>query len=320
MTNVSETTDDTIQFIRIYIISRGLYLLVFAIGIIGNIFNLVVFLRKKFRSNSCSIYFIAYSINNFMNLTVGLFLWSLTLGFDLDLEHKFVIYCKVRRYFTHVNFLLSSCLLTMASINRYARVRQAQLTKNLHRYIYFCERRTTYIIVILTIIVCLIANIHIPIWFEINEHECYAQMGLYRVLFDVFFLIFYALFPPFLMIVVNIATVNHIRCIKRLVSPTVSRREYHFIVLVITHGVSNAIFTLPFTINKFIYYTFDESEPSEKTKLVAAITLLIAFMNPGFSFFLYTLTTRSFRHEFIRALKEPFVRKDSKSIQKRYII
>ncbi|CAF2498788.1 unnamed protein product [Rotaria sp. Silwood2] len=315
MTNTSIATDDKIKFIRIYIICRYLYLIVFVIGIIGSIFNLIVFCRKKFRSNSCSIYFIAYSINNFMNLTVGLFIWSLTLGFNLDLEYRLVPYCKIRRYFTHVNYLLSSVLLTMASINRYARVRQAQLTENRHRYITLCERRTTYIIIIVTIIFCLLVNIHIPILFEIVDNDCYARMGIYRILFDVYFLVFYAICPPLLMVIFNIATVKHIRCIKKLIHPMVSRREYHFIVLVIAHSFSNVIFTIPYTVNKFIYYTFDDAIPSEKDKLCNAITLLIAFMNPGFSFYLYTLTTKSFRDEFVRACKEFFIGKNVYSLR-----
>ncbi|CAF1384242.1 unnamed protein product [Adineta steineri] len=292
------------EFIRVYIISRYFYLIIFVIGMLGNIFNLVVFCRKKFRSNSCSLYFIAYSINNFMNLTIGLLLWSLTLGFHYDWEYKILIYCKIRRYFTHVNFLLSSCLLTMASINRYARVRQAQLTENRDKYILFCKRRTTYIIIISIIIFCLIANIHIPIFFELHHGACYARDGTYHLLFDIFFLIFYAILPPLSMIIINIATVIQIRRIKRLVHPTVSRREYHLILLVITHSVSNAIFTLPFTINKFIYYMCKNRITEENNQLAFTITLLIAFMNPGLSFYLYTLTTPSFRDEFIRACRD----------------
>lgn len=311
MTDSDGEFDERIKFVRIYIICRWFYLVVFVIGMIGNIFNLLVFFRKKFRSNSCSLYFIAYSINNFMNLTIGLLLWSLTLGFNLDLEYKDVKYCKVRRYFTHVYFLLSSCLLTMASINRYARVCQAQLTENLHRYKRLCERKTTYILIFVTITFCLLVNVHIPILFEIYKDECYAHSNVYRIIFDIFFLIFYAIFPPLIMIGVSIATIKQIREIRRLIHPNVSRREYQLIVLVIIHSVSNAIFTLPYTINKFIYYAFEGLTPTETEKLITAITLLIAFMNPGFSFYLYTLTTPSFRHEFIRIWKDLFMRKCS---------
>src|ERR1700722_13160807 len=126
---MTNSTDETLAFIRIHIVVRYLYIFVFVVGLIGNTFNLLIFFQRKFRSNSCSIYFIAYSFNNFINLTVGLFLWSLTLGFQLPLENDYLIFCKIRRYMTHINYLLSSCLLTMASINRYARVRQAQFTK-----------------------------------------------------------------------------------------------------------------------------------------------------------------------------------------------
>jgi hypothetical protein len=301
---MSTTTDSTLAFVRVYVIARCFYLIVFVIGVTGNSFNLLVFLRRRFRRNSCSIYFIAYSINNIISLTVGLLLWSLTFGFHFDMENQVLSYCKIRRYFTHVNFLLSSCLLTMASINRYARVRQAQMTKHRQRYISLCKRRTTYIVLSLTIVFCLIANVHIPIFFEIHHDECYARPGLYRYLFDIFFLVFYALLPPISMIAINIATVVHIRSIKKLVHPTVSRREYNLIVLVIAHSVTNAVLTLPFTINKFVNYMFANSDASEESKLASVLTLLIAFMNPGFSFFLYTLTTRAFRHEFVRACRE----------------
>ncbi|CAF0849769.1 unnamed protein product [Adineta ricciae] len=241
-----------------------------------------------------------------MNLTIGLFMWSLTLGFHFDFEYQIVNYCKIRRYFTHVNFLLSSCLLTMASINRYARVRQAQMTRHRQRYISLCTHQTTYTTILLITLFCLIVNLHIPIYFQINQQECYARPGLYRLLFDIYFLIFYAILPPMSMIAINLATVVQIRNIKRLVHPTVSRREYHLIILVIMHSITNAILTLPFTINKFVYYSLVDSNVSENSRFAFAVTLLIAFMNPGLSFFLYTLTTQSFRREFVRAGKDFF--------------
>ena len=174
----STSADDTLKFVRIYVFSRYIYLAVFGLGLIGNTLNLIVFLSKTFRSNSCSIYFIAYSLNNYLVLTIGLLVRSLTNGFLLRLENEILIWCKIRRYFTHVNYLLSSFLLTMASINRYARVRQAQLTKNNYFYVALCEHRITYIIVVLLIVFCLLINLHIPILFEIDRGECYARPGL----------------------------------------------------------------------------------------------------------------------------------------------
>src|SRR4051812_36710944 len=113
--------DDTLIFVQIYIFSCYMYLAVFVFGLIGNTLNLIVFLCKKFRSNPCSIYFITYSLNNYLVLTIGLLVRSLTNGFLLPLENHILIWCKIRRYLTHVNYLLSSFLFTMASINRYAR-------------------------------------------------------------------------------------------------------------------------------------------------------------------------------------------------------
>ena len=178
----TSTTDEAARFIRIFVFGRYLYLITFCIGMIGNVCNLIVFSRPRFRTNSCSIYFIAYSINNFMNLTNGLLLWSLTFGFEMNYENTNIYYCKTRRYFTHVNFLLSSCLLTMASINRYARVRQAQLTPNRHRYMKFCEPRTSYIITTLTVIFsvdCQCAHsVHLwnRTWWMLRSFRCLSHL------------------------------------------------------------------------------------------------------------------------------------------------
>jgi hypothetical protein len=319
MNNQTSSIDAKLEFIRIYIVTRSLFLTIFAVGMCGNILNIVVFVRKKFHANSCSIYFIAYSLNNLLNLTIGLFLWSLTMGFDWHYEYKSLTYCKIRRYFTHANFLLSSCLLTMASINRCARVRQAQLTFHMHRYKQLCQRRTSYILTLLTVLFCLIINLHIPFLFVIEQKQCYARSGISRIFFDIFFLIFYAICPPLLMIAVNIITLKQIRSIRRLVHPKISSREYNLIALVISHSISNAIFTLPFTINKFISYTFADSKQTQWNQLISSITLLIAFMNPSLSFFIYTLTTRSFRHEFICVCNELYVRIRSWYCQNKFI-
>jgi hypothetical protein len=308
------SVDDTLIFVRIYIFSRYIYLIVFGLGLIGNTLNLIVFSSKTFRSNSCSIYFIAYSLNNYLVLSIGLLIRSLTNGFLLPLENHILIWCKIRRYLTHVNYLLSSFLLTMASINRYARVRQAQLTKNNHYYVLLCEHRTTWIIIALLIVFCLLINLHIPFLFEIDQGECYARPGLYRYLFDIFFFILYGLCPIIIMIIVNVATIAKIRHIRRLVHPTVSRGEYYFIGLVIAHSIFNAVLTLPYVINKFVYYTFQSASPTEIAKLVGTIVHLAFFMNHGVSFFLYTLTTATFRRELIRAFHDFVARMNIKGI------
>ena len=296
--------DETLEFVTTHIVARYIYLAIFGLGLIGNTLNLIVFLRKTFRSNPCSIYFIVYSLNNYLVLTIGLLVRSLTNGFLLPLENDILLWCKIRRYLTHINYLFSSSLLTMASINRYARVRQAQLTKNNHLYVLMCTHRTTGIIIAVLLIFCLLINLHIPFLFEIDQGLCYARPGLYRSLFDIFFLLFYGLCPILIMTVTNVATIIEIRHIRCLVHPTISRKEFYFIALVIVHSILNAILTLPYIINKFISYQFVSSSPTKSFILGSAIAHLAFFMNHGVSFFLYTLTTTTFRRELRQAFND----------------
>ncbi|UJR16699.1 hypothetical protein I4U23_003599 [Adineta vaga] len=222
----------------------------------------------------------AYSFNNYLVLIIGLFVRSLTDGFLLPLENHILMWCKIRRYLTHVNYLLSSFLLTMACMNRYARVRRAELNRNNQFYVLLCERRTTCQIILLLIISCLLINLHIPFLFEINQGKCYTRSGLYRYVFAIFFLIFYGLCPILIMIIINVNTVISIRHIRRLVHPMISRGEFYFIGLVIIHCIFNAILTLPYVINKFIEdYAFPSTVPIGTRKLIGTIVHLAFFMN-----------------------------------------
>jgi hypothetical protein len=204
----------------------------------------------------------------------------------------------------------------MASVNRYARVRQAQLTPHNHCYVLLCEHRTTCIIIAILIVVCLLINLHIPFLFEIDNGECYARPGLYRYLFDIFFFIFYGLCPIIIMVIINVATVAGIRRIRRIVHPTVSRGELYFIGLVIAHSIFNAVLTLPYVINKFVYHIFPSVSSTQAAKLAGTIVHLAFFMNHGVSFFLYTLTTTAFRRELIQAFSDFLARINIKDIGK----
>ena len=304
MENQTQIEHHWIKFVQIYIVARFLYLFIFSIGIIGNLLSLMIFFRKKLFSSSYSLFLIGYSINSILNLTVGLFLDSLKLGFAVNWESTIGIYCKIVRYLAHVSFHISSCLLTMMSINRFARVRQAQLTKNQHRYVFFVRRRTTWIIIVLTIVFCFFINAVVLILFEIENDECYARPGVVRFVFDSFFFTFYVVLPTTFMIIINIFTVRAIRSIRSLVQPKISKREYQFIVIVMSQTILNFISILPFSINKFLHYSDVYKNRSDLKKLINSICLLLASMNPGLSFFLYTLITPTFRKEFFCIIDE----------------
>jgi len=116
------------------------------------------------------------------------------------------------------------------------------------------------------------------------------------------------------MVIINVATVAGIRRIRRTVHPTVSRGELYFIGLVIAHSIFNAVLTLPYAINKFVYHIFPSVSSTQAAKLAGTIVHLAFFMNHGVSFFLYTLTTTAFRRELIQAFSEFLAKTNIKDI------
>ncbi|CAF0964419.1 unnamed protein product [Didymodactylos carnosus] len=240
---------------------------------------------------------------------------SLTNGFQYELENNLLIFCKIRRYFTHTNYLISSCLLTLATINRYARVKQALCNGHMILYHYLCCRKITYFIVPIVIIICCLVNIHIAIYFQINtssynntSSNCFAQKGTYRLFLDIFFLLFYGILPPFVTCIFGLLTVLNVRFIRRDLHPNIQKKEFQLMVMVLAHIMCNAILSLPYPIDRFYEtMTINRKKNEEQVAveaLVQSIGHLLFFSNHSASFYLYILSTKGFKNEFIRAAKD----------------
>ncbi|CAF3548361.1 unnamed protein product [Rotaria socialis] len=101
------------QLARIVLISLMI------LGTIRNVLNLFIFTRPRFLRSSCTLYFIAVSINNIIAIYVSIFNRFLIDGFSIDVGLSSTIVCKLRPYIGYVILALLPYFYVLTCFDRY---------------------------------------------------------------------------------------------------------------------------------------------------------------------------------------------------------
>lgn len=93
---------------------------IFVFGIIGAVFNIIIFLgTNMYRKNSCAFYLAIMSFFNIGQLINGLFSRIMIDGFHIDLTHTSLVYCKFRWFFCQLCTSTAFTCLCLATIDKY---------------------------------------------------------------------------------------------------------------------------------------------------------------------------------------------------------
>lgn len=93
---------------------------VLSAGLIGGLFNIVVFLSlRTFRQSSCAIYLTIMSIVNIGQLLTGMLSRIMISGFNIDWTIESLPYCKARLLIFQFCTLISYTCLCLATIDQY---------------------------------------------------------------------------------------------------------------------------------------------------------------------------------------------------------
>lgn len=91
---------------------------IYVIGIFGNIFNIIIFLRRNLRNNICSQYFIGMSITQIILFNSLAITRIITFPTGYDHGRTIVILCKIRVYLYVFSLGLVRQFLCLISIDR----------------------------------------------------------------------------------------------------------------------------------------------------------------------------------------------------------
>jgi hypothetical protein len=267
------------------------------IGIIGCIFNTIIFLRPYFKLSSCSRYFLASSLANAFQLIIGLTSSILDFGFSFHPHHHSLILCKFRNYSINIAGFLSQTYLLFACIDRYLITTRYSRMSRL-----FVANR------IIIFIACFwfINLSHMLIYSEISppEYFCFYSSSSYILFISLHNLILSGLILPILMIIFGLLTLKNIQQIRRQVCARKRRNHYLSLMLLTNVGVS-VIFTFIYT-SGLIYLSFFMSNQGEfsslKRRFISFVAIIFYYIPYAISFYVNILTSQRFRCEFKKCL------------------
>ena len=280
-------------------------------GTFGNILNILIFTRQSLRHNPCSMYFLASSVNNLFVLYVATLTRYLSSAWQIDPSNSNVILCKLRMFFVYTSFALIQWFMVLASIDRYL-----SSSRDV-RYRRMSNKSLAQKAIGLTILIVGLAHFHTFIWMSVDyttkPSNCNIIGYIYEIAFQTFFLVLICILPPMLMSLFGILTVMNVRKYRTQVIPQPnqtqdihSRAKNRQLIRMLLIQVFVTIFcTLPFSIGNLTSMVFKYLVPlsaygSAVSSFYTNVSRNLIYCNPIVGFYIYTLSSKTFRDEIKR--------------------
>lgn len=298
--------------------------LIFFIGIIGNILNILILSQRSLRSNTCIRIFIGCSISGTITIVSGLIVRIMSIWDDGQVDNARLV-CKLRAFILFTFRLITFWLIMLATIDRWlvssinARLRRLSSNKNVLRSVFF--------IVILSI------TIHIQVLYchesnldETHPLKCFLKDKKCRLVNDLIFAIITILVPLIFILVFGRMTISNIRLSQARIEPitTVSiinrssqtivphrrlkRKDKYLFTILLIQVILLACLTVPMAIQK-LYSTLTMNDKKSKYQraienFVYQVALLMTFIASGVQFYINMLSGgRVFRKALINLLQ-----------------
>ncbi|UJR10888.1 hypothetical protein I4U23_015075 [Adineta vaga] len=309
MNNISTTTIDSaivnINNARANIQRYGQSLL-FAIGIIGCILNIAIFLRPAMRKNSCAIYFHASSWANLFCLCWGVLASMLAFMTNNNPASYNVLYCKLRFFMINFAQYSSRAFIVLACLDRYLICSPSVRQRNL------CQTNVAKKVAGLATFVsaCLAIYILISYGPVKGALPCMVTTEAAGIYETISFYLFTFTIPTLSMSTLSWLTIRRLKSNAKRIGREkicIAGKDIQLSAMLIAQVLLYLVTNVPY-ISLLLYGKITENIPnSSKSSYRIAVesflnTLLASFFYyvfNGWSFFVYTLTAPSFRRELL---------------------
>ena len=259
--------------------------------------------------SSSSIDLLAASIDHLATLIVGISPALYTLDHP-DPQLQSLWFCKVRGYLFQICLMLSRWFVAFACIDRCA------LSSEQVRFRHLATRRNAYRVIAVVIVFWSLVCSHRLIFFEIKGNLCAVVNNLGAALYhSLYVIIGGGVLPSLIMIVCACMIRRNLARKQQRRSQLSTRKEGRlnrldqqvhrllfvqiiFYIVFTTPQLANLIFT---TVS--ITISNNSSELSHVGRFVNFIAELMLYLFPVTSFYLYTLTARTFRLELLKFVR-----------------
>ncbi|CAF1386817.1 unnamed protein product [Adineta steineri] len=255
-----------------------------------------MFTRHSYRRTPSSIYLLFLSICGFIYLP-----WS-TVPIIYALDHidpqtQSIVICKTRLYITHTLGVFIRYCLVFASADRFFVTRPNVRIRSLSSVPLAIK-----LIVIMCIIGSLIA-IHLPILMNIKDGVC-GMFGIYTLIYAIYQTVVIVIIPPVLMSTFSFLTIRSLQERHHDAQVRTRQRDRYLTRMVTAEVIASIIISAPYSANliytAFTYNIVNKSpQRVEIESFIAFFSIFFLYLISVVPFYLYILTSKTFRKEFI---------------------
>ncbi|CAF2623105.1 unnamed protein product [Rotaria sp. Silwood2] len=302
---------------------------VYVVGIISNILNIILFCRRKLRCNCCSWYFICLSLSQILLLNVNCVHHVISSWLNYDGFSTITSLCKIHSYFNVLSIILVRHFICLISIDRWlvtsanARLRNKSSLINIPWIVGGSFTFWT------------IFSIHAPINYMPSSTACSPIRALNYAIFLTIYNVITSSTPFFIVFIFSILTVFNIRKSIRQVNSithvpssqintivlvnSIKSREKQtlinkrldmvFVRLTVFQIIPYLLFNLISSFSAIILYlnSITSNHTEEENAIVSFIHELGTYLlctYVSITFIFYTLASNVFRKEFILLCKQ----------------
>ncbi|CAF1291103.1 unnamed protein product, partial [Adineta ricciae] len=272
----------------------------FALGLLGNIFNCLMFTRSCYRRIPSSVYFLALSSFGIIYIIWTMFPLMYTLN-NPDPQANSAIYCKTQKYGIHLLALYLRYTIVFACIDRFL------ITRTNVRLRSLSSVKTAIISLIVMVLTGFFIAVHILIYTDINSGVC-TMTGLYKLVYAIYQIMVVSIIPPSLMSIFSILTVRSLYQRHSTTQVSDRKRDHYMVRMVIIEVVVNVSISIPYSASLF-YGALTSAlknkslERMEIESFVTFITQVLVYSLSVVPFYLFLLTSKPFRKDFIKLLR-----------------
>ncbi|UJR31291.1 hypothetical protein I4U23_018789 [Adineta vaga] len=303
--------------------------IVYFIGTLTNIFNLIIFGRRKLRRNCCSRYFICLSLSQILLLNLNFLLRSITSWTHYDGFSTINSLCKIRSYFSVLSLVLVRHFICIISIDRWLVtssniwLRRQSSLKNVRW------------IIISSFLFWILFSIHAPIAYISKISTCSPIVDLNYAIFSTIYNISTSSAPFFIVIIFSTLTIINIRqshqritpvqpassipinarvpassaAVPQLRSTRKNNRDMHFIRLAIFQVIPYLFLNFVSSFSPIMLYlnsisTHQTTESTVIFSFIHYVGVYLSCLYVSVTVLFYVLASSVFRKEFLEICKQ----------------
>ncbi len=284
-------------------------------GTFGNVLNLIVFTRRTLRTNACSMYFLAGSINNLFATYVVILSRYLSVNWNLDITTRNTVFCKLRLLFVYVSLNLVLWFAILASADRFFSSSRSVRLRQLS------SLKVARINIVFNTIFMYLIYVHVLIYGNAGSAAnpyCTFYGATYNIFFNFFFLVIANVLPLLLMCIFGILIIVNVRGIHSRVAPQINdartermrTNDRQLLKMLLFQLLITALLTTPYAalsvynvINTVILHQSRSQLENAIFNLIATISRLLSYSTAIVGFYIYTLSGPKFRVEVKRCIQ-----------------